>query len=63
MAMMAGMMNQPPLVYDVVSPEGKLQYRVKLPPGRQIAGFGANGLIYLQAREQGRIFLETVKLN
>jgi len=63
MAMMAGMMNQPPLVYDVVNAEGKLQYRVKLPPGRQIAGFGANGLIYLQAREQGRIFLETVKLN
>jgi len=63
MAMVAGMMNQPPLVYDVVSPAGKLQYRVKLPPGRQIAGFGANGLIYLQAREQGRIFLETVKLN
>ena len=63
MAMMAGMMNQPPLVYDVVNAEGKLQYRVKLPPGRQIAGFGANGIIYLQAREQGRIFLETVKLN
>lgn len=60
--MMAAMMNQPPLVYDVIAPDGTLQYRVKLPSGRQIAGFGANGSIYLQAREGRQIFLETVSL-
>lgn len=60
--MMASMMNQPPLVYDVIAPDGALQYRVKLPSGRQIAGFGTNGRIYLQAREGRQIFLETVTL-
>ncbi|MBL0939610.1 MAG: hypothetical protein IBJ03_11990 [Gemmatimonadaceae bacterium] len=63
MAMMASMANQPPLVYDVISPAGKLLQRVKVPAGRQITGFGPNGLIILQARDQGKIFLETVKLN
>jgi len=37
-------------------------HRVKLPPGRQIAGFGPDGLIYLQAREGRQLYLETVKL-
>jgi hypothetical protein len=60
--MMAAMMSQPPLVYDVITPSGSLQYRVKLPSGRQIAGFGTDGRIYLQAREGRQIFLETVTL-
>ena len=62
MGMMASMMNQPPLVYDVISPEGKLVERVKLPGGRQLVGFGADGLIYLAAREGRQMYLETVKL-
>lgn len=61
-AMMAALMNQPPQVYDVVSKEGKLVERVKLPGGRQIAGFGPNGLIYLVAREGRDLYLETVKI-
>lgn len=60
--MMAALMNQPPQVYDVVNREGKLVERVKLPGGRQIAGFGPNGLIYLVAREGRDIYLETVRL-
>jgi hypothetical protein len=35
---------------------------VKLPGGRQIAGFGPNGLIYLVAREGRDLYLETVKI-
>jgi hypothetical protein len=62
MGMMAAAMNQPPLVYDVIDSSGTLAYRVKLPPGRQIAGFGPDGLIYLQARDGRQLFLETVKL-
>lgn len=62
MAMMGAMANQPPLVYDVISPEGKLVERVKLPAGRQLVGFGADGVIYLTAREGRQMFLETVKL-
>jgi hypothetical protein len=62
MAMMGAMMNQPPLVYDVITPAGKLIERVKLPAGRQVVGFGANGLIYLTAREGRQMYMETVKL-
>ncbi|AMW05237.1 hypothetical protein GEMMAAP_11315 [Gemmatimonas phototrophica] len=62
MAMMAAMSNQPPLVYDVISPDGKLLERVKLPAGRQVVGFGPDGLIFLSAREGRQMFLETVKL-
>ena len=62
MAMMGAMANQPPLVYDVITPAGKLVERVKLPAGRQIVGFGADGLIYVTAREGRQLFLETVKL-
>lgn len=62
MAMMGAMANQPPLVYDVISPAGTLVERVKLPPGRQIVGFGPDGLIYLTAREGRQMYLETVKL-
>lgn len=60
--MMAALANQPPQVYDVVNREGKLIERVKLPGGRQIAGFGPGGVIYLVAREGRDIYLETVKL-
>ena len=62
MAMMGAMVNQPPLVYDVIGPDGKLRERVKLPGGRQLVGFGPNGLIYLAAREGRQLYLETVRL-
>lgn len=59
---MLPMANTPPLVYDVISPEGKLVQRVKLPGGRQIVGFGPNGTLYLQAREGRDVYLESVKV-
>ncbi|MFN5598190.1 MAG: hypothetical protein ACK5AK_02300, partial [Gemmatimonas sp.] len=62
MAMMGAMMNQPPLVYDVIGPDGTLRERVKLPSGRQLVGFGPNGLIFLAAREGRQMYLETVRL-
>ncbi|MCA0377491.1 MAG: hypothetical protein LCH84_17755 [Gemmatimonadetes bacterium] len=60
--LLAAAANQPPIVYDVIGRDGKLRERVKLPAGRQIAGFGPNGLIYLQAREGREVHLEVVKL-
>ncbi len=62
MAMVGAMMNQPPLAYDVIAPDGKLLQRVKLPPGRQVVGFGPGGIIFVTAREGRQLFLETVKL-
>lgn len=60
MGMMAAMMNQPPLVYDIISPEGKMIERVKLPAGRQLLGFGPNGAIFLGARDGRQIIVEKV---
>jgi hypothetical protein len=40
--------KQGALVYDVVNPERGLVRRVRLPVGRSIAGFGKNGVVYLQ---------------
>jgi hypothetical protein len=37
------------LVYDVVNPKQGLVRRVRLPAGRSIAGFGKDGVVYLQA--------------
>lgn len=62
MAMMGAMANQPPLVYDVIAPDGKLVQRVQLPSGRQVVGFGPDGLIYITAREGRQLYLETAKL-
>ncbi len=39
------------LLYDVVNPLGQLTHRVQLPAGRAIAGFGANGVVYLSSRD------------
>ena len=62
MAMLGAMANQPPLVYDVISPAGKLVERVKLPGGRQVVGFGPDGLLFVTAREGRQMFLETMRL-
>jgi hypothetical protein len=39
------------LVYDVLDAQGTLVDRVEVPAGRQIMGFGADGSVYLMARE------------
>lgn len=51
------------LVYDVVSSQGKLTQRVRLPVGRSIAGFGHNGVVYLMERDtSGNWFLERSRI-
>ncbi|MCE2900061.1 MAG: hypothetical protein ACK6DP_11735 [Gemmatimonas sp.] len=62
MAMMAQMANQPPIVYDVIDQAGTLVERVQFPPGRQLVGFGPDGLLYMAARERGALYLETARL-
>jgi len=37
------------LLYDVVSRSAGLMYRVRLPSGRSIAGFGRGGIVYLMS--------------
>lgn len=58
--MMAAMMNQPPLVYDIINPAGTMIERVKLPAGRQLLGFGPNGAIFLGARDGRQLLVEKV---
>jgi hypothetical protein len=50
-------------VYDVINRKGELVDRVQIPVGRNIAGFGANGAVYLTMREGNSTVLEkaTVK--
>jgi hypothetical protein len=50
------------LNYDVVNRKGELQRRVQLPPGRTIAGFGPNGVIYLTSRDGRNTVLERYKM-
>lgn len=38
------------LVYDVVDNRGAMLYRVRMPVGRSIAGFGRYGVLYLMSR-------------
>lgn len=45
------------LVYDVISNRGELRYRVRLPSGRLIAGFGHRGVVYLMHRDGARGWL------
>ncbi|MBU6367342.1 MAG: hypothetical protein KJT01_14100, partial [Gemmatimonadetes bacterium] len=62
MGMMGAMMNQPPLVYDVIGRDGRMKYRVNLPPGRQLVGFARDGGLYLAAREGRQFAIEKVML-
>jgi hypothetical protein len=41
------------LVYDVVNRRGEVVERVVLPPGRNIAAFGPDGILYLQSSPNG----------
>lgn len=52
------------LVYDIVSNQGRLTQRVRLPVGRSIAGFGHNGVVYLMQRDAatGGWFLERSRI-
>jgi hypothetical protein len=45
-------------IYDVIDRSGALADRIQLPPGRQIIGFGKNGVVYLAARDGATAWLE-----
>ncbi|MEO7360389.1 MAG: hypothetical protein ABI120_08665, partial [Gemmatimonadaceae bacterium] len=50
------------LVYDVVNPRNDAFYRVRLPVGRSIAGFGKNGVVYLMSRDGDQWKLERTRV-
>ena len=45
-------------IYDVVDSTGLLADRIQVPPGRQIIGFGKNGVVYMAARDGATAWLE-----
>jgi hypothetical protein len=45
-------------IYDVISRRGELVDRIQLPAGRQIAGFGKGGVVYLTARDASGAWIE-----
>ena len=49
-------------VYDVVNREGRLIDRVQVPVGRQIAGFAADGSVYLITRDGQTMTFERARL-
>ena len=49
-------------VYDVVNREGKLVDRVQIPTGRTIAGFGADGAVFLVSREGTAMTFERARV-
>ena len=50
------------LLYDVVNRKGELFQRVRLPAGRALEGFGANGAIYLTSHDGDKVFLERARM-
>ena len=50
------------LVYDVVNNSGQPFFRVRLPTGRSIAGFGHDGVVYLMSRDTAGWHLERTAL-
>ncbi|MDQ6612582.1 MAG: hypothetical protein M3Y64_09115, partial [Gemmatimonadota bacterium] len=51
------------LLYDVVSKNGEIIERVRLPKGRQLLGFGPNSAVYLaRVEKSGATFIERARL-
>lgn len=50
------------LLYDVVNRRGELVERVRLPEGRALEGFGANGAIYLTSHGSDGVHLERARI-
>jgi hypothetical protein len=50
------------LLYDVVNARGELFQRVRLPAGRALEGFGADGAVYLTSHGAGGTRLERARL-
>lgn len=51
------------LVYDVINARGAPFYRVRLPVGRSIVGFGRNGAVYLMYRDGEHWQLERTRVS
>jgi hypothetical protein len=49
-------------VYDVINQKGELVDRVQIPENRTIVGFGADGAVYLAARDNTTVYLERAKV-
>lgn len=50
------------LLYDVINRRGEIIHRVRLPEGRALAGFGANGTVYLASYTNGSAVLERTRI-
>ncbi|MEP6765023.1 MAG: hypothetical protein ABJB66_11955 [Gemmatimonadaceae bacterium] len=51
------------LLYDVVSRDGEIIERIRLPKGRQLLGFGPNNAVYLaRVEKSGATFIERARL-
>lgn len=50
------------LLYDVINRKGEIFERVRLPAGRALEGFGANGAIYMTSHEGKAVFLERARI-
>jgi hypothetical protein len=50
------------LLYDVVNRRGAIVQRVRLPEGRALEGFGANGAVYLTSHGPGGTHLERARI-
>lgn len=50
------------LRYDVIDRRGRIVQRVRLPIGRALAGFGANGTVYLTAHGSGGTRIERTRI-
>jgi hypothetical protein len=50
------------LVYDVIDRQGRLVERVRLPAGRALEGFGADGVVYLTSNDPSGKKLERARL-
>ena len=45
-------------IYDVVNRKGELVDRLQIPAGRQIIGFGKDGVVYMVARDGNASWIE-----
>jgi hypothetical protein len=50
------------VVFDIVSRKGELVDRIQLPPGYNLAGFGAGKIVYLTTRDAAGLHLAKVRL-
>jgi hypothetical protein len=48
-------------IYDVIDRNGVLVDRLQIPPGRQIVGFGKNGVVYMSVRDGAAAWLERTR--